>query len=106
MFSLPNIWSLSISLSSKEIRDDYQRNGDKKRREKHHVSSTDLNEPYHKRRHKKNDFNSKYSFYSTSIGSIVGHDEIWLVDNGASRNMIGGCVILIELVEKKICQRV
>ena len=47
-----------------------------------------------------------YSFYSTFIGYIVGHEETWLVGNGASRHMTGSHDNIYELVEKKTSQRV
>eukprot|EP00253_Pinus_taeda_P017549 PITA_17549 len=44
--------------------------------------------------------------FQRSIGSIASHDEIWLVDNGASRHMTRIHDHIFELVKNKIVERV
>lgn len=84
----------------------YQINYERKRKRKQHVATSNLNESSHKRRPRKRYFYDEYSFYSSLTCSIAGHDEIWLVDSGASSHMTGSFKNLSKLVQKKTAQRV
>ena len=48
----------------------------------------------------------KFFYFYALIGSIADNDDLWLVDSGASRHMIGYHDNLTSLIERRLSQKV
>ena len=71
----------------------------------HRANVTEDDEPVQKKE-RKDDLNEEYVLISTLTGIVTHGNYTWLVDSGASKNMIGYKDSLTDLVEKESPQKV
>lgn len=77
----------------------------KGRNKRHHSNVTKDEEPVQKKK-RNNDSDDEYSLILALIGTVTHGNDMWLVDSGSSKHMIGYKDYLSTLVKKESHQKV
>ena len=72
---------------------------------RHHANVAEDEGPSQKKERNDNSYN-EYSLISALIGTVTHGNDTWLVDNGASKHMIGFKDYLSTLIERESHQKV